>query len=106
MIVKIMVVRSGWMICQSGPRIVCLYCATKSRHTKSMVRSRYRHKSTRCRSSQPVFGLMIRSHSSVADGWDLLIENANHRRRIAEFGQRRDFAVPPPLHVAELPCGG
>ena len=44
---------------------------------------------------------MTRSHSLVADAGDLFIENANCRRRIVEFGQWRDFAVPLPLFSAE-----
>src|SRR6266536_1863816 len=44
---------------------------------------------------------MIRSHSSATDPGDLLIENTNCGRRIAEFGQRRDLAVPAPLDAAE-----
>src|SRR5438876_8101431 len=44
---------------------------------------------------------MTKSHCSAADAGDLFIENANWRRRIVEFGQWRDFAVPPPLHAAE-----
>src|SRR5215471_18442896 len=69
------------------------------------MRSRYRHKSARCRSSHPIFGRMTRSHSLVTDEGELFIENANCRRRIAEFGEWRDLAVPPPLHAAE-PHGG
>ena len=44
------------------------------------------------------------SHSLVADAGNLFIENANCRRRIVEFGQWRDLAVPPPLHAAEPHC--
>jgi hypothetical protein len=44
---------------------------------------------------------MTMSHSLVADAGDLFIENANCRRRIVEFVQWHDFAVPPPLHAAE-----
>jgi hypothetical protein len=28
------------------------------------------------------------------------MENANCRRRIVQFGQRRDLAVPPPLQAS------
>src|SRR5438067_9828820 len=44
---------------------------------------------------------MTRSHCSATDAGDLFIENAKCRRRIVEFGQRRDLAVPPTLHAAE-----
>src|ERR1039457_3338840 len=65
------VVNRGWMMCHSGPRMVCLYCATKSRQTNSMVRSRYRHRSDRCRSNQPVLGRMTRDQAaSGADAGD------------------------------------
>ena len=44
---------------------------------------------------------MTRSHSLVADAWDLVMANANRRRRIVEFGQWRDLAMLPPLQAAE-----
>ena len=40
----------------------------------------------------------------MTDAGNLFIENANCRRRIVEFGQWRDLAVPPPLHAAEPHC--
>ena len=52
------VVKSGWIIAQRGPKIVCLYCETKFLFTNRMTRSLYFQTSFRWKSSALVLGTM------------------------------------------------
>lgn len=66
--VNMIVVNMGWIKCQTGPRMVCLYAATKSLLTKSTSRSRYFQTSLSLRSKREVLGSMIRSQLSGCGG--------------------------------------
>ena len=61
-IVKTTDVIRGEMKNQAGPKIVCLYVATKSRHTKRMTKSRYRQSSGKLICNQLRSGVMILVH--------------------------------------------
>ena len=58
-IVKTTDVIRGEMKNQAGPKIVCLYVATKSRHTKRMTKSRYRQSSGKLICNQLRSGVMM-----------------------------------------------
>ena len=62
------VVNSGCIKCHNGPKIVCLYCAVKSRFTNIQSRSLYFHTSLRLMSRRWDWGFISRSHSSEVEG--------------------------------------
>ena len=59
-----MVVSSGWIKCHTGPSIVCLYLATKSRRTNSKSKSLYCQTSFKLKSKTPTFEDITCVHSS------------------------------------------
>ena len=62
------VVNKGCMKCHNGPRMVCLYCAVKSRFTNIQSRSRYFQTSLRLMSRRWDWGFISKSHSLRVEG--------------------------------------
>jgi hypothetical protein len=62
------VVNNGCIKCHNGPKIVCLYCAVKSRFTNIQRRSRYFQTSLRLMSRRWDWGLISKSHCVGVEG--------------------------------------
>ena len=62
------VVNKGCIKCHNGPRMVCLYCAVKSRFTNIQRRSRYFQTSLRLMSRRWDWGFISKSHSLRVEG--------------------------------------
>jgi hypothetical protein len=66
------VVNKGCIKCHNGPKIVCLYCAVKSRFTNIHMRSLYFQTSLRLMSRRWDWGLISRSHCVGVEGAEIV----------------------------------